>query len=252
MRDSTDYAGTSSVWQGEPHAAGYLCEVEPFFNQGVPFWKRMTDIAFAVALIILMLPVFGIIAGMIKSVSRGPVLYRQERIGFRGRRFSFLKFRTMEAAKTDSCHKQYLQHLIACSEGTCPPPMKKLDACNPHIIPLGRFLRSTCLDELPQLVNVVRGEMSLVGPRPPIPYEVTAYRPWHSSRFNCLPGMTGLWQVSGKNRLSFREMVRMDIRYAQRITFWGDLAILIKTPFSIWREYVIARNAPDGQGEEAT
>jgi lipopolysaccharide/colanic/teichoic acid biosynthesis glycosyltransferase len=112
-------------------------------------------------------------------------------------------------------------------------PMLKLDGHDPQIIPFGKVLRKTCMDELPQLFNVLRGEMSLIGPRPPLPYEVREYRLWHKERFDALPGMTGLWQVCGKNRLTFREMIRLDIRYAKRVSFPLDLVILLRTPLAI-------------------
>jgi lipopolysaccharide/colanic/teichoic acid biosynthesis glycosyltransferase len=198
----------------------------------------MVDVMGASVLLVLFLPLLAGIALLIKTVSHGPVLYKQDRIALGGRRFSFLKFRTMQVAANDKCHRQYLEDLICSSETQegQSRPMRKLDACNLNIIAFGSFLRSSCLDELPQLVNVLRGEMSLVGPRPAIPYEVEAYKPWHSGRFNCMPGMTGLWQISGKNHLSFREMVRLDIRYARSMSFWVDIKILFKTPFAILRE----------------
>jgi lipopolysaccharide/colanic/teichoic acid biosynthesis glycosyltransferase len=238
-----------SLTGGGFHEIEIIGGIEPFFGVGVPLWKRSMDIVGASVLLVLLLPVFIGVATLIKLVSRGPVIYRQDRLGVGGRKFSFLKFRTMQVADSDACHQQYLQRLIACGD-TCPPPMKKLDHCNPNIIPLGRFLRSTCLDELPQLINVLRGDMSLVGPRPPIPYEAAAYMPWHSTRFNCLPGMTGLWQISGKNRLCFRDMIRLDIRYAREMSFWTDIEILFKTPFSIWREYSLAKDADRQDGKD--
>jgi lipopolysaccharide/colanic/teichoic acid biosynthesis glycosyltransferase len=120
----------------------------------------------------------------------------------------------------------------AAGSETLGPAMSKLRD-DPRIIPFGRLLRNSCIDELPQLINVLRGEMSLVGPRPPIPYEVAEYLRWHNGRFNTVPGMTGLWQVSGKNRLSFKEMVRLDIRYAKECSFGLDVKILLKTPLAI-------------------
>ena len=114
--------------------------------------------------------------------------------------------------------------------------MAKLDADNPQIIPFGRILRKLCLDEFPQLINVLCGDMSLVGPRPPIPYEVEEYLRWHKGRFDTVPGMTGLWQVSGKNRLTFKEMVRLDIRYSKNLSFLSDLKILMMTPIAIFSE----------------
>lgn len=210
----------------------------PFFSARLPRWKRAADILIASSLLLLLWPVFGLIALGIKLSSPGPVFYRQPRVGGGGRLFEFIKFRTM----TDRCsvvrHRQYLKALIG--GGAAAPEggdaMVKLDACNPDIFPFGRLLRRTYLDELPQLINVLRGEMSLVGPRPPIPYEVAAYYGWHNGRFDAVPGMTGLWQVSGKNRLSFAEMVRLDIRYARTLSPWLDLKILLATPFAILRD----------------
>ena len=121
--------------------------------------------------------------------------------------------------------------------------MVKLDNCNSQIIPFFKFIRKTYLDELPQLINVLRGEMSLIGPRPPIPYEVAEYSRWHNGRFDIVPGMTGLWQISGKNRLSFKEMVRLDINYCRNLSFVSDLKILLKTPLVILSEFLL----PDKQ-----
>jgi len=124
-------------------------------------------------------------------------------------------------------------------EGGAEKPMVKLDDHNPQIVPLGKILRKTYIDELPQLLNVLRGEMSMVGPRPPIPYEVKEYRQWHNGRFDTVPGMTGLWQVSGKNRLTFKEMVRLDIRYGRRLSFLSDIRILVRTPYVILSEIIL-------------
>jgi lipopolysaccharide/colanic/teichoic acid biosynthesis glycosyltransferase len=142
----------------------------------------------------------------------------------------------MKVDTDTSRHRQYLAELIhdGKARGETDRAMKKLDDTNDQIIPFGRILRSYCVDELPQLINVLRGEMSLVGPRPPIPYEVSEYLRWHNDRFDAVPGMTGLWQVSGKNRLSFKEMVRLDIQYARHLSFWRDLKILLRTPLAIY------------------
>ena len=126
-------------------------------------------------------------------------------------------------------HQQYLATLIEKSEDM---PMAKLDE-KLQVIPYGNWLRKSCLDELPQLYNVLRGDMSLVGPRPPIPYEVVEYKDWHSERLDTVPGMTGLWQISGKNRLTFLEMVRLDIRYIRQLAFWSEIKILLMTPIAI-------------------
>jgi lipopolysaccharide/colanic/teichoic acid biosynthesis glycosyltransferase len=203
-------------------AAGVMGEV---FSREIPRWKRSMDLFGSAVLIILLSPVFLLMSLYIKAVSPGRVIFRQERVGYRGKRFTFLKFRTMRENNDADAHRQHLKELIR--EGK---PMEKLDAGkDPRIIPGGRIIRKASLDELPQLFNVLRGEMSLVGPRPCIPYEAEEYRRWHTHRFDVLPGMTGLWQVSGKNRLSFEQMIRLDIAYTDRMSFLIDLKILILT-----------------------
>jgi lipopolysaccharide/colanic/teichoic acid biosynthesis glycosyltransferase len=141
----------------------------------------------------------------------------------------------MEVNFDPTVHCQYCSDLISC-DGEAEKPMVKLDDCNSQIIPFFKFIRKTYLDELPQLINVLRGEMSLVGPRPPIPYEVAEYSRWHNNRFDIVPGMTGLWQISGKNRLTFKEMVRLDISYCRKLSFIMDLKILFNTPLAIVSE----------------
>src|SRR3990172_9343952 len=195
------------------------------FARPIPIWKRLVDFFWALLFMILLSPLFLLIALFIKIVSPGPVFYRQERIGYLGRPFTFWKFRTMHANNDGTGHKRYLSHLI---EGDAP--MAKLDdGRDPRIIPFGKFLRYSCLDELPQLINVLRGDMSLVGPRPCLPYEADMYLRWHTRRFDTVPGMTGLWQVSGKNRLTFKEMIRLDIRYSRKMSPGLDAKILLLT-----------------------
>jgi lipopolysaccharide/colanic/teichoic acid biosynthesis glycosyltransferase len=191
----------------------------------LPFWKRATDLVFVVAA----LPLFGLLAALMAIVTRiwspGGILFRQERVGCRGRLFVCYKFRTMSAGAAVGGHQAYLTELIS-SGG----PMQKMDARgDSRLIPGGWFLRATGLDELPQLINVARGEMSLVGPRPCIPYEFESYLPWHRQRAEARPGLTGLWQVSGKNRTTFDEMVRFDIAYAKGRTPWMDAKIIVLT-----------------------
>ncbi len=165
------------------------------------------------------------IAAIIRLVSKGPVLFKQERIGLHGGRFMCLKFRTMFVGADTAHHQGHLANLI-----TSNTPMVKLDAHgDSRIIPFGRILRASGLDELPQLINVLRGEMSLVGPRPCLPYENERYLPWQRERFHTLPGLTGLWQVSGKNRTTFTEMMHLDVDYVRRKTLWLDLMIIFKT-----------------------
>ncbi len=191
----------------------------------VPAWKRILDTGIIVIALPLLLPLMLLIALLIRSVSTGSVLYVQERVGYRGKCFRFFKFRTMRMDADDSTHRRYLKHLIHAEV-----PMEKMDSQGDRrIIPFGLLLRSSGLDELPQVINVLRGEMSMVGPRPCLPYEFDQYLPWQKERFNTLPGLTGLWQVSGKNRTTFLEMIRLDIAYAYRKSLWLDLKIIFKT-----------------------
>lgn len=196
--------------------------------------KRGFDFLGAAVCLLVFSPLFLVVSVIIKVVSPGPVFYKQQRIGYAGKPFTFLKFRTMSQGADTHNHQEYLAQLIKAESDkmVSDAPMTKMDH-DPQIIPLGNLLRKSCLDELPQLINVLRDEMSLVGPRPPIPYEVKEYLSWHRGRFDAIPGMTGLWQVSGKNKLSFREMVRLDIRYARERSLWMDFKILLRTPMAI-------------------
>ena len=163
---------------------------------------------------------------LIRIVSAGPVLFKQERIGYLGERFLCYKFRTMFVNSDATVHRGHLNQLM-----NSDAPMVKMDCHgDPRIIPFGRLLRASGLDEkLPQLINILRGEMSLVGPRPCVSYEYEKYLPWQRERFNTAPGLTGLWQVSGKNRTTFTEMIQLDIKYARSKTIWLDLKIIFKT-----------------------
>ena len=201
--------------------------------------KRLIDIAGSLTLVVLLSPVVAVIAAAIRLTSKGPVHFRQERIGQYGKPFTFLKFRTMYIDSDASEHKKYVLDLIAgCAakqptngngNGNGQGIFKLVN--DPRVTPVGRFLRRTSLDELPQLFNVLYGDMSLVGPRPPLPYEVEAYQPWHRRRFlEAKPGITGLWQVRGRSRVGFDEMVRLDLRYARDCSPWLDLKILLQTP----------------------
>jgi lipopolysaccharide/colanic/teichoic acid biosynthesis glycosyltransferase len=191
----------------------------------IPRWKRTLDVVFILLALPLVLPLAILIGVLIRMVSDGPVLFRQERVGFLGRKFMCFKFRTMFVGAETVAHQGHTQLLMKSKV-----PMVKLDARgDSRIIPFGLLLRSTGLDELPQLINVLRGEMSMVGPRPCLAYECDEYLPWHWERFNTLPGLTGLWQVNGKNLTTFDEMMQMDIRYTREKTLWLDLAIILKT-----------------------
>lgn len=192
---------------------------------GLPRWKRVLDLTLVALSLPLILPIGLFIAAMIRAVSRGPILFKQERVGYLGKKFVCYKFRTMHLGTDATTHENHLKYLI-CSN----VPMTKLDAQgDKRIIPGGARLRSWGLDELPQLINVLRGEMSLVGPRPCLPYESEQFLPWQKKRFRAVPGLTGLWQVSGKNRTTFIEMIRLDIQYARKKSLWLDLRIIIQT-----------------------
>lgn len=200
--------------------------------------KRAMDVAGSALMLVICAPLFVAIALAVKFTSRGPVFFRQDRVGQHGRRFTFLKFRSMQAGNDHSVHKDYVTRLIAgeaerISSGENGEGVYKL-ANDRRITRVGRFLRRTSLDELPQFINVLRGDMSLVGPRPPIPYELAAYQTWHRRRvLQVKPGITGLWQVTGRSRVKFDEMVRLDLRYATCWSPWLDIKILFRTPAAV-------------------
>jgi len=194
-------------------------------NIGLPRWKRVLDVAAVLMALPVVLPLAATIGLVIRLVSSGPILFKQERVGYRGRLFLCLKFRTMYCGAETAAHQGHLRQLMASNV-----PMTKMDAAgDSRIIPLGSLLRSSGLDELPQLVNVLKGEMSLVGPRPCLAYEAAKYLPWQMERFKAVPGLTGLWQVSGKNRTTFTRMMQLDIEYARTKTLGLDLTIIFKT-----------------------
>jgi lipopolysaccharide/colanic/teichoic acid biosynthesis glycosyltransferase len=200
--------------------------------------KRGMDVLGSLLLLALLSPVFLVIAAAIKLNSRGPILFRQQRIGEHGTPFVFLKFRSMYTNNDSSQHKEYVRQLIAgqaAKQPTSGPGEGVFKLTNdPRITQVGNFLRRTSLDELPQFLNVLRGEMSLVGPRPPVPYEVEAYATWHRRRLlEAKPGITGLWQVQGRSRVGFDDMVRLDLRYARSCSPWLDLKILLQTPKAV-------------------
>ena len=199
--------------------------IDELLAPSFPFWKRALDIVIALTGLILLSPLFVVVAVLIKTTSSGSVFFRQERVGRLGKKFICWKFRTMQENTDTVIHEKYFTHLIGSGE-----PMIKLDnKHDPRLIPGARFLRATGIDELPQLINVLRGEMSFIGPRPCIQYEYVNYKPWQKRRFDERPGLTGLWQVSGKNMTTFEEMMRLDITYGRNKSFWKDLNILIKT-----------------------
>jgi exopolysaccharide production protein ExoY len=188
-------------------------------------WKRALDALLILLSLPILIPLALLVALLIRSGSRGPALFKQERVGYQGRRFMCFKFRTMFVDADATAHQGHLHQLMNSNT-----PMMKMDSQgDPRIIPFGLWLRASGLDELPQLINVLRGEMSLVGPRPCLPYEYDQYLPWQKERFGTVPGLTGLWQVSGKNKTTFAEMIQMDIKYAKNKTLWWDLKIILMT-----------------------
>lgn len=195
--------------------------------------KRVLDITGAVALLLALAPVFAVIAALVKLTSRGPVFFRQQRIGEGGLPFRMLKFRTMRVDADESIHKQYVTAFIQSGAAAATDGVFKI-VNDPRVTPIGRFLRRSSLDELPQFWNVLTGEMSLVGPRPPLAYEVESYKGWHRRRLlEAKPGITGLWQVTGRSRTTFEEMVRLDLRYAKTHSVWTDVRILLATPRAV-------------------
>ena len=199
--------------------------------------KRVFDIGASALLLLLLSPIFLLIAALVKLKSPGPVFFRQSRVGEHGLSFTMLKFRTMRVNADNAIHKEFVSQLI---NGSSPvggdskkeAPFKIVN--DPRVTSIGRLLRKTSLDELPQLLNVLRGDMSLVGPRPPLAYEVEQYKAWHYRRvLEAKPGITGLWQVNGRSRTTFDEMVRLDLQYAKKPTAWADIKILLATPRAV-------------------
>jgi len=202
--------------------------------------KRAMDVVGSLMLLAIGSPLLLAVAVAVKLSSKGPILYRQQRIGQYGKPFTFLKFRSMHADNDPTVHRNYVLKLIAGQaqrqpgngNGDCAGVYKLTQ--DVRITRVGGFLRRTSLDELPQLLNVLKGEMSLVGPRPAIPYEVAAYQTWHRRRLlEVKPGITGLWQVDGRGRVQFDDMVRLDLRYAREWSPWLDLKILFRTPRAV-------------------
>ncbi|HVU15397.1 MAG TPA: sugar transferase [Candidatus Didemnitutus sp.] len=198
----------------------------------IPLWKRTLDVACCLVVLPLLAVCTLLMALVMKLLSPGPVFFRQERVGYMGRRFKIYKFRTMKVDADTAGHQAYFKELVGTNA-----PMQKLDSQgDKRLIPFGWLLRASGLDELPQLINVLIGDMSIVGPRPCLPAEYDLYLPWQRERFSTMPGLTGLWQVSGKNRTTFDEMIRLDIRYAKAKTLGLDLQIMFRTPIALLRQ----------------
>ena len=203
-----------------PHVAKTTQSVAQF-----PGWKRVLDLGFIIATCPIWIPLMTLVMLVVKIGSRGPVFYRQERVGYQRKPFMIYKFRSMKVNAETNSHERHFASLIDDNS-----PMTKLDTTgDPRLIPLGRLLRATGLDELPQIFNVIRGDMSLVGPRPCLPYEFQRYERWQQERVNAAPGLTGYWQVNGKNKTTFAEMIDMDIFYAKNMSLALDLTIICKT-----------------------
>lgn len=202
--------------------------------------KRIFDIVGSLTLITALSPVLAAVALAVKVSSKGPVLFKQQRVGRFGKSFTFLKFRSMHVQNNPELHKKYVEQFIAGNKDNVPSAGEMGAGCfkiknDPRVTPVGRFIRKTSLDELPQLFNVLKGDMSLVGPRPPLPYETTHYDIWHKGRIlEVMPGITGLWQVEGRSSTTFDEMVRLDLKYTREWSLWLDLRILIQTPLVVF------------------
>ena len=199
--------------------------------------KRLMDIVGSLLALMLFAPVMLAVAAAVKLTSEGPVLFRQQRVGQWGEPFTFLKFRSMQVVQKENPHKAYVEKLIkenaSANGGGGKVQVFKLTD-DPRITSVGRFIRKTSLDELPQFINVLRGDMSLVGPRPPVPYEFEIYDVWHRMRLLTVkPGITGLWQISGRSSINFDEMVRLDLKYVNDWSLWRDIRIILRTPWAI-------------------
>jgi lipopolysaccharide/colanic/teichoic acid biosynthesis glycosyltransferase len=221
---SVDFYLFPELYEGRVSVMGY----EPL--------KRVIDIVGSLTLLILLAPLLAAVALSVKVTSRGPVIFRQVRIGLMMKPFMICKFRTMRANADHGIHHDYVSWFITASDKDQTQDKNQVFklTSDPRITPIGHFLRKSSLDELPQLWNVLKGDMSLVGPRPPLWYELQQYKPWHRHRvLEVKPGITGLWQVSGRSRTTFDEMVRLDLRYARTRSLWTDLKILLATPKAV-------------------
>lgn len=209
-------------------------------QKAVRLVKRGMDIAGSVAALLLLSPVFLVVAALVKLSSKGPILFKQERLGQFGKSFTFLKFRSMYANNDRRIHQEFMRRVIkgdhdGRAEGSDKSVYKMTN--DPRITKIGWILRRTSLDELPQFINVLKGDMSLVGPRPPIAYECKEYDIWHRRRvLESKPGITGLWQVRGRSRVRFDDMVRLDLQYVRTWSVWLDLQILAATPRALFSD----------------
>ena len=204
-----------------------------------PFWEKALDYTIAIVSLLMLLPIALIAIAVIKCGSPGPTVFKQRRIGHRGQPFMIYKLRTMRLGAETESHERHTLKLMRSNL-----PLRKMDSeGDSRLVPFGRFLRSSGIDELPQLINVLKGEMSIVGPRPCVPSESAAFSPTDRKRFNTLPGITGLWQVSGKNSLTFAEMIDCDIQYTLRKNLGMYLRIVAKTPTVLIKQILDTKSA---------
>ncbi len=233
-------------WNGKrtPHGASELSATSV---RRAPGWKFSLDLACILLSLPLWFPLMLLLMLITRIASPGPIFYRQKRVGLGGRHFFIWKFRTMKVSAETQTHESYFQELMRAER-----PMTKLDSLgDPRLAPFGRILRASGLDELPQIFNVLCGEMSLVGARPCTPTEFASYEPWQRERVNALPGLTGLWQVSGKNKTTFNEMIAMDLLYLKKMSVLFDLKIMLKTCGVIAGQVFESRRAAQSGGEAA-
>jgi lipopolysaccharide/colanic/teichoic acid biosynthesis glycosyltransferase len=230
---------SSEEGPGVPPDSSLYPDLEKFNRSKTSrFLKRAIDIAGSLLALTLLSPVLLAVAAAIKLSSSGPILFRQQRVGQHGKKFTFLKFRSMYFTEDHTIHREYVKRLISGVNGSAHEQGSRADVYkltnDPRVTPIGRILRRTSIDEVPQFMNVLTGQMSLVGPRPPIPYEFESYDLWHVQRLLAVkPGITGLWQVEGRSRVTFDEMVRLDLKYASSWSVWLDLKILLRTPGAV-------------------
>jgi len=205
--------------------------IEPYFALQMPFWKRGIDIISSLLGLVLLFPLFLSISVLIKILSPGPVFFKQKRVGYLRQKFVLYKFRTMKVNADTKVHIKHVAQLI--KDGK---PLAKMDNHDSRIFPFGQFLRQMGLDELPQLINILKGEMSLIGPRPELMSSLQHCEPWHVMRFDAKPGLSGLWQVSDKTATTFNEMMRLDISYVKKMSFLLDAMIFLKTLPTVVKE----------------
>jgi lipopolysaccharide/colanic/teichoic acid biosynthesis glycosyltransferase len=227
--------GTSMINSGLFNIALYPDLSKPSISkQATSSMKKLMDVMISACALLVFTPMFLIISAAVKLTSEGPVFFKQERMGLNGKTFTFLKFRSMYTNSDNKRHKDYIKKFISEGKDSGNAPGEYKIRNDPRITPIGNILRKTSIDELPQFINVLMGDMSLVGPRPPIPYEFELYDIWHKRRLlSVKPGITGLWQVTGRSTTTFDDMVRLDLKYINEWSLWLDIKLLLKTPWVI-------------------